>query len=317
MNETGEPSSAAAPRPNVPDGPLNATVLAQVASFNFRTRLVAEQATTGIHRSLRHGSSVEFAEHKEYAPGDNLRHLDWRAYARHDRDYIKQYEDEANIRTWLVLDRSASMRYPADATRLSKFAYGATSAAALAYILARQADAVGLAFLSSGLDVAAPPRARRGHLQEILLALSKASPDGESAWRPNIARLSDLVQKKSVVCIFSDLLDGGLAALPALSRLSARGNDVALFHTLDRDEIDFPYDDHLLLQGLEDRSEVAVDGATLASAYRAEAKAFIERAQAQCRAARVEYHLARTDRSAGHVIGEFLAMRAAPSRASR
>ena len=290
---------------------LDPRVLSEIGHLAFRARTVADSALAGMHRSRHHGTSVEFAEHKEYSPGDNVRHLDWRAFARFDRDYIKRFEDEANLRALLVVDSSGSMGYPAgkDASRLTKLEYATTCAGAMAYVLARQGDAVGLATFSDRLDLKVPSKARRGHLQEILTNLEALVPEGPSGLAAALDRLSEGLTRRSIVAVFSDLLDGGLAALPGMARLRARKHDVVLFHTLDPDELDFPFEDSTEFLSMEDDRRVQIDARAIRDAYNKELARFLAEAEAGARSARVEYVLARTDAAPGQLVARFLARR--------
>ncbi len=288
---------------------LDPHLLADIGSLALRARIVADSALAGMHRSRHHGTSVEFAEHKEYSPGDNIRHLDWRAYARFDRDYIKRFEDESNLRALLLVDQSGSMAYPEASGRLSKLAYATTCAGAIAYVLARQGDAPGVATFSSKLEIRVPSRARRGHLQEILAVLEGLEAKGPSNLLAALDSLSEGLVRRSIVVVFSDLLDGGLEALAAMARLRARKHDVVLFHILDRDELDFPFEDSTLFESMEDDRRIHIDARAIRDAYLEEVARFCERAENTCRASRVEYDLGRTDGSPGQLIASFLARR--------
>lgn len=285
-------------------------LLAEIGNLTFKARVVAESALAGMHRSRHHGTSVEFAEHKEYSPGDNIRHLDWRAFARFDRDYIKRYEDEANLRALVVIDSSGSMGYPkVPVDRPSKLGYATACAGALAYVLARQGDAVGLATFADKLEIQVPSRARRGHLQEILSTLEGLEAKGPSRLKVALDALSEGLNRRTIVLVLSDLLDGGVDSLAAMGRLRARKHDVALFHILDRDELEFPFEDSTLFVSMEDDRQVQIDARAIRKAYLEEVARFTKDAETKCRSARVEYQLARTDRAPGQLLGQFLARR--------
>lgn len=289
---------------------LPAEVLSDIGNLALRARTVAESALSGMHRSRHHGTSVEFAEHKEYAPGDNVRHLDWRAFARFDRDYIKRFEDESNLRALMVVDSSGSMGYPSDDRgRLTKLEYAATCAGAVAYVLARQGDAVGLANFTDDLSLKVPSKARRGHLQEILANLDALEAKGPSRLSAAIDRLSEGLTRRSIVVVFSDLFDGGLDALAGMARLRARKHDVVLFHTLDPDELDFPFEDSTEFLSMEDDRRVQIDARAIREAYMQELSSFLQKAESGARSARVEYQRARTDQPAGKLVARFLACR--------
>lgn len=300
------------PPPSAPSRELDPRVLAEIGSLSFRARIVADSATAGMHRSRHHGTSVEFSDHKEYSPGDNLRMLDWRAFARCDRDYIKRFEDESNLRGLIVIDSSRSMAYPEQARevkRLSKLEYAATCAGALSFVLARQGDAIGLATFGEKLEIQVPSRAKRGHLQELLATLEAMRPDGKTELARALDALSEGLPRRMVILVFTDLLDGGLSSLDAIKRLRARRHDVVVFHVLDPDELEFPFEDHTQFVGMERGEQVNIDARAIRAAYLEEVARFLQTAEQSCRSARVEYNLARTDRSPSGLLGAFLSRR--------
>lgn len=298
---------------------IDPRVLAEMGNLSFRAKILADSALHGMHRSRHHGSSVEFAEHKEYAPGDNVRHLDWRAYARFDRDYIKRFEDEANLRALLLVDTSASMGYrgPAEAERITKQQYAVNCAAALAYVLARQGDAVGFATFADRLDLRVPPRARRGHLQEIFANLESLEPVGTTNLAAALDALAEGMRRRMVLLIFTDLLDAGEDAMKAISRVAARRHDVALFHTMDPDELEFPFEDSTLFTSLEDDRQVPIDARAIRQAYLDEIGQFLGSVELQARSAQVEYQLVRTDSSPSNVLARFLSWRSSARHSAR
>lgn len=297
---------------------LDAKTLTEIGGLPLRARILADSVFAGTHRSRRHGTSVEFSEHKEYSPGDNVRHLDWRAYARADRDYVKRFEDESHLRAILLVDTSGSMGYQSSAPdRLTKLEYAKTLAGALAYVLARQGDAVGVSSFAESLELLVPPKARRGHLQETLSALSALEARGSTALSQALDRLAEGLSRRTIVAIFSDLLDVGEGAIEAVAKLSARGHDVVLFHVMDPDELDFPFDESTLFKSLEDNREVQIDARAIRDAYLDELEAFKTRVEAAARSARVEYHLVRADDAPGLFLAAFLARRASSKATAR
>lgn len=293
-------------------GEVPARVLADIAQLPLRARVLADSVLAGIHRSRHHGSSVEFAEHKEYSAGDDLRHLDWRAYARFERDYIKRFEDEANVRALCVIDTSGSMAHPSEprpADAMRKLDFAATCAGALAYVLARQGDAVGLASFDERLEMRLPARARRGHLQEVLAQLGGLRAQGPSRLQDVSDALAEGLRQRTVVALFTDMLDGGLDALASLGRLRARRHDVVLFHVLHPDELEFPFEEATTFTSMEDDREVKVDARAIRSAYLEEMNKFRRSVEATCQKARIEYRLLRTDQGPGRVLAAFLTER--------
>jgi len=301
-----------------PKNEIDPRVLAELGSLSLKARMLADSALHGMHRSRHHGSSVEFAEHKEYSPGDNVRHLDWRAYARFDRHYIKRFEDEANLRALMLIDTSGSMGYRSPVEgRPTKLELSVVGAAALSYVLARQGDAVGLGTFATGLELRVPPRARRGHLQEIFVNLESLGASGTTALGKALDRLAEGMNRRMVLVIFSDLLEAGEDAMRAVSRIAARRHDVALFHVMDPDELDFPFEDNTLFTSLEDGREVPIDARAIKKAYLDEVAQFLRGVERQARSAQVEYHLVRTDVSPSGLLGRFLANRASSRHSAR
>jgi uncharacterized protein (DUF58 family) len=272
----------------------------------------------GMHRSKHHGSSVEFSEHKKYSPGDDVRHLDWRAFARHDRDYIKQFEDESSVRALIVVDVSGSMKYCREGeNQLSKQSYAMTCAGALAYVLARQGDSVGLASFSDQFRIEVPPRARRGQLQEIFSRLESLECGGETKFGAAFNALAEGMSKRMALIFFTDLLDSNAEAMQALSRVAARRHDVSLFHILDPDEIDFPFEGSTLFTDLEGPREVPIDAQAIKSAYLEEVSDFLMRVKNESRSARVSYELVRTDQSPSSLLRRYLSARTQTRRSVR
>lgn len=294
-------------------------VIAEAAHLNLRARILADSILHGMHRSRHHGSSVEFADHKEYSPGDNVRHLDWRAYARFDRDYVKRFEDEAHLRALLLVDTSGSMGYAGapGAETTSKLALAQACAGALSYVLARQGDACGLATFDAKLEVHVPARARRGQVQELLSRLDALRPRGTTSLARALDQLAEGVLRRHIIVIFSDLLDAGDGAVDAIAKLGARGHDVVMFHTLHADELEFPFEDQTLFVSMEDDREVPIDARSIRDAYLDELKRFLARVEDTALAARVEYRRVRSDADPSVELVEFLTRRASQRGSAR
>jgi uncharacterized protein (DUF58 family) len=308
---------------------LDPVALARLGTLPLRAKVIVEGALTGLHRAAMRGSSVEFAEHKEYAPGDDIRRIDWKAVGRQDRYYIKQFEDETEMRTFLVLDASASMAY--GRTGVNKFTYATYLAGALAYLLAKQGDPAGLVVHDSALRNYLPPSAGGGHLGELLRLLDSLAPGGATDLARALGRIGDLAQRRSLVVLFSDLLDaepdatgvdepparapdGDLARGPlaeSLAQLRLRGHDVVVFHLLDRDEVDLPFQELTQFAGIEpaDVRTLLAEPEDLKESFREESHAFRERWRRTCLQSRVEYRFATTDRAPGQILRAFIGER--------
>ena len=285
---------------------LNPSELAKLASMTVRCRTVAEGAFSGLHHNRQAGSSIEFAEHKEYAPGDDVRHIDWKAAARIDRTYIKRFEDETEMRTYLALDVSASMGY--QRLGVSKLEYGGMLGGALAYLLAQQGDPAGLLLFDDKTRHYLPPRTRPGHIRDLLALLEAAFPAGTTNPEAAMAQIGEVAERRSLVVVFSDLFDAAPGFGERLRQLRARGHDVVLFHVLDPDEVELTFDELTHFEGIEpgDSRKLLGDPRDLRVAFRRESEAFRARWRELCLDARVDYQLAITNEPPSQVIRRFL-----------
>ena len=285
--------------------------LARLSSLSVRARVIVEGAFAGTHHNPHAGTSIEFAEHKEYAPGDDLRHMDWKAVARVERYYIKRFEDETEMRTFLLLDASASMGYAgtrAGGQSISKLAYASYMAAALGYLLAQQGDPAGLLVFDDRTRQYLPPRTRGGHIRDLLLALEAAYPAGKTEPGRALAHVGEMADRRSLVILFSDLLDAPADLADRLRQLRSRGNDVVVFQILDPDEVELPFEDVTEFEGIEpgDERRLLVDPRDLAASFRRESAALRERWRAACLEARVEYQFATSADPPADVLRAFL-----------
>ena len=247
-------------------------VLARVGGLGLRARLLAEGALQGQHRSPHRGASVEFAQHREYTPGDELKHLDWKAYARQDRYVVKQFEDETNLRVFLLVDTSNSMNYGAP----SKLDFGATVAAALAYVLLRQGDAVGLQVFGDTLGEYVPPRGRPDHFWNLVRVLESVPVGGETKIVPALEHLSEAAGRRAAIFLVSDLLDFDPRTVALLRELRRRRHKVQVLHVLHPDEVRFPFEDLTLFEALETAEEELADPRGMRDQYLEEMRAFCE-----------------------------------------
>src|SRR5262249_35436698 len=240
-------------------------VLAAIAGLMLRARRVVEGTISGLHKSPFHGFNVEFAEYREYAPGDDLRRLDWRVLGRTDRFYIKQYEEESNLRATIVMDASASMRYGSGP--LSKFDYGATLAASLATLLVEQQDPLGLALFDDQQRKLFAPAATQSQLALIIGQLEEARPDRETELGAVLQSLADQLKKRGLIIIISDLLTDLTSVFDGLSRLQYRGNEIIILHILDGDELDLPFNDYELFRDIEGSDQFFAEPGACRMAY--------------------------------------------------
>ena len=205
----------------------------------------------GLHRSPYRGFSVEFAEYRQYSPGDEIKHIDWKVYGKTDRHYIKQFEEESNFTCYLFLDASASMAYKSDGTAFSKLEYASRLAACLAYFMMGQRDATGLAVFDDQVRSMLPPRLRQSHLQHTLGELDATQPGGETEIARPLHDIAEGLKRRGLVILISDLLDDVEPVLSALQHFSFQGHDVIVFHIMDEAELTFPFDSMTRFEDLE------------------------------------------------------------------
>lgn len=291
---------------------LDPTAVSKLETLSLRAKVIVEGALTGSHRARLRGSSVEFAEHKEYSQGDELRHIDWKVLGKADRYYVKQYEQESELTCYLVLDASASMNYGGQG--LCKREYASHLVAALAYLLIGQRDRVGLSIFGDPNHVRwVPPKAKPAHLRTLLSMLELVATTPQTGAEPlsvALERVAELARKRrGLVIVASDLFETDGQALKVLGHLRARGHDAVLFHTLHRDEIGFPFDGLSIFESLESRDRVLVDPASIRRMYKEKMRRFLEECQAQCLSGGIEYHQVCTDQPYEEVLLAFLAAR--------
>jgi len=274
---------------------LDPAVVSRLSTLDLKARLVVEGFISGLHKSPFHGFSVEFVEHRPYMPGDPLRNVDWKVYAKSDRFYVKQYEDETNLRAHLILDHSASMAFRSPTAALSKFEYSQMLAAALAYLLLGQQDAVGLLTFAETIDTYVPPRGTSGHLQTLLREIDRARPAGKTALGATLHSLAERVKRRGLVCLFSDLMADAGEVLSGLKHFRHRNHEVIVFHVLDPAEWAFDFREPATFVDSETGEEVALEPWQFQSSYRRELAAWVERYQRECGQQQVDYVRLLTD----------------------
>lgn len=286
---------------------LDAATLSRITGLKLRARAVVEGVLSGLHKSPNQGQSVEFAEHKEYAPGDELRHLDWKAFGKFDKYYVKRFEHETNLRSVMVVDTSGSMGF--GTSGLSKLDVGRVMAATLSHLLIRQQDAAGVALVAQGRFAEIPPRSSAGHLGAVLEALEGAKATGQTDLAMTADALAEKLPRRSLVCVFSDFFDERQDALKRVLALRSRKHDVAIFHLVDKAELEFPFDDPTLFTSMEDERRIEVNPREIKESYLEEFNRFLEATRDACRAADCDYERVRTDEPIDEVLLRFLGRR--------
>jgi len=305
------PGSTSATMPASP-GParfLDPKVLARIGSLELLARAVVEGFMSGLHRSPFTGFSTEFTEYRQYNPGDDLRYLDWRLYARTDRYFLKKYRADTNTQCHLLIDTSASMRY-SEHGRISKLTYAKFLAAALGYLLNRQQDAVGLVAFDEHVHTQVPARSRTGHLRTIFGRLSLLEAGGETRLAESLHELAEILTRRGIVVLISDFYDQSERLQSAFQHLRFRGHDLLAFHVLDKNELEFDFADPiLLLEDSETREQMPVLPDVVMGGYRVRMREHVKEMRRCAAANRVDYELITTDKPLDFALFSFLSRR--------
>jgi len=268
--------------------------LSKLRGLDLIAKLVVEGFLAGLHKSPYHGFSVEFAEHRQYIPGDPFKHVDWKLYGKSDRFYVKIYEQETNLRSYLLLDASASMGY-ASPGRVSKFRYASFLAAALSYLMLMQQDAVGLLTFRDRIERLIPARAAPGHLKILLSELERTSPGSTTAMAGVLHNMAERIQRRGLIILISDLLDDPAEVMRALQHFRHRQHEVVVFHVLDPYEIQFPFRREAGFVDLETGEELMTHPWEIAREYKKRFEAWSEEYKRGCLENRIEYERLSTD----------------------
>ncbi|MEE9465419.1 MAG: DUF58 domain-containing protein [Candidatus Neomarinimicrobiota bacterium] len=286
---------------------LNPEIVSRLDNLSLRARLVVEGFIIGLHRSPYHGFSVEFAEHRAYGPGDEIRHVDWRLYAKTDRYYVKQFEEETNLKSYLLLDQSRSMTFSSHS--VSKLAYAQTLAAALAYLMLKQQDAIGLALFDSQLRHYLPPRAKPSHLDAILGRMSHIQPGPETAIAPVLHQLAESIVKRGLIILISDLFDDPDQIMMGLKHFRHKHHEVIVFHILDPQELEFAFSTRTRFRDLETGAVISTEPWHIQKAYRKRMQDFLGSFRARCRRQNIDHVMITTDRPLDLALSEYLIKR--------
>lgn len=287
---------------------LSPEVVSQLASMDLVARLVVEGFITGLHQSPYHGFSVEFAEHRQYMPGDPVGDIDWKAYAKSDRLYVKEYEEETNLKAYILLDCSGSMGFASPGC-ITKFDYGSYLAAALTYLMLRQRDAVGLVTFAGGIRRYIPPRSVRSHLSLILKELEACNVSAETRAAQTFHEVAERISRRGLIIVISDLLDDPAQTLLGLKHFRHKGHEVLVFHVLDPRERDFGFDREARFVDLETGEEMLTQPWHIRRAYQSLMAQMIHTYQRGCRESRIEYVPMDTSQHFGTALLRYLAKR--------
>lgn len=282
-------------------------VLARVDRLELEARQFVEGYLAGRHRSPRHGFAVEFAQHREYAPGDDTRHIDWKVYARTERYQLKQYEQETNLVAWLVVDASESMRY-ASGPR-SKYDVASLAAAAMAFLVLQQSDSVGLAAVAGSVRSFLRPSGQMNQLREAVRVLTEGPYDGPANLGRTLHEFASRSGRRGIAFVFTDLLDDINDILTGLQHLRYHKHEVVLFHVMDGAELDFPFRHMTLFRGLEGLPELLTDPVSIRDSYLRALNEHLAAIESGCRGLEVDVVRIRTDADLGRELAAYLQKR--------
>jgi uncharacterized protein (DUF58 family) len=278
--------------------------ISRISRLEVRARRIVEGFLSGLHRSPYFGQSIEFVQHREYAPGDDVRHIDWKVWSKTDQYFIKQYEEETNLRTTLLVDLSESMKFGSG--EITKYDYGCTIAAALTYLLLRQQDAVGAVTFDDTIRSQVPHLSKTTHLNAVLASLDSQKPAKKTDIFEILQKVAEQQSRRGLIVLISDLFVPREGLFKGLNLLRYRGHDVLLFHVLDNAELDFDYSGSTRFEGLEEAGELVCDPRSLREGYLEAMNLYLEELRRFCSRGRIDYQTIRTSEHIDAVLAHYL-----------
>jgi uncharacterized protein (DUF58 family) len=286
---------------------LDPLTLAKVRGLELRARLVVEGYLSGMHKSPYHGFSVEFAQHREYVPGDDIRHIDWKVFGRTNRFFLKQYEEETNLVCWLIMDVSESMKYGSGP--VNKYDYACMAAASLAYLVMRQSDSVGFVTFDNQVRQFLKPSSQPSHLKEIIHLMHRGDGREKSRMGPLFHDLAETINRRGLIFILSDMFDEVPEILLGFKHLRHKRHEVVLWHIMDEAELTFPFQETTLFRGLEQYPELLTDPRSLRQSYLEQVNRFVDELKHGCRDQNIDYVQMRPNTPLNVALSSYLAHR--------
>ncbi len=286
---------------------LHPEAIKRISRMELRARHIVEGFLSGMHRSPYFGQSVEFLQHRQYTPGDELRHVDWKVWAKQDRYYVKQFEEETNLRSTLLVDVSGSMQYGSG--ELTKYEYGCTIAASLAYLLLRQQDAVGCVSFDESIRVRVPALSKRNHIMSIVEAMAADDPKDKTDVYAIMRQVAEEYPRRGMMIVISDLLTDRERLIKGLKLLRNRGHDVMVFHVMDDEELDFPFNGPTRFEGLETSDYLNCNPRALRTGYLEALDRFLDYVRRNCAQNTVDYALIRTSEPLDAALASYMSNR--------
>jgi len=286
---------------------LSPEIISKIDSLHFRARRVVEGFIVGNHKSPYHGFSAEFSEHRAYGIGDEIKHIDWKLYGKTDRYYVKQFEEETNLRAHLLLDQSSSMNYGSGP--LTKLEFAQTLFASFCYLMLKQQDAVGLTLFDTDIQKFIPPRSKSSHLNVLLSELSKMSPGGETSIAPILHKIVEKIHKRGLIILISDLFDEPQKTFNGLKHFKYNGHEVVVFHILDPEEMELNFKERTRFIDKETGQKITTDPWHIKNAYKEEMQSFCDYFKFNCRKNKMDYIQIFTDQNLDEVVANYLIKR--------
>jgi len=286
---------------------LDPEVVSRLKTMEMRARLVVEGFITGLHKSPYHGFSVEFAEHRQYMPGDPIRNIDWKVFAKSDRYFVKEFEEETNLKAYLLLDSSGSMKYTSG--KITKLQYASYLAAALSFLMLKQRDAVGLVAFAEKIQQYIPPKSTGAHLHALLLGLEKLEPADKTNVPLALHEMAERIKRRGLIVVLSDLLDDPARVLAGLKHFRHRNHEVIVFHILDPYERRLLFPDETIFKDMETGEEVSTVPWQIRAEYQKSVEGFIDRYARECRQSLIDYVVVDTAQTYDTALFAYLAKR--------
>lgn len=287
---------------------LDPAIISRTGTLDIKARLIVEGFLLGLHKSPYHGFSIEFSQHRPYIQGDAPKDIDWKVYAKTDRFFVKQYEEETNLKCHIILDMSKSMDF-SHAGRVKKFEYGSYLAAALSYLLLKQQDAAGLILYADTVKKMLPPRASQQYLKEILTSLAQAQPSGKTQTASSLHQVAEKIKRRGLIVLISDFFDDAESVKSALKHFAFNKNEVIVFQVLDPAEIEFAFGKDAIFRDMESDEEMTTQPFQIQKAYQSAMQDFLATIKRECLNNKIDYHLIDTSQPFDKALYAFLQKR--------
>ncbi|MCK4657755.1 MAG: DUF58 domain-containing protein [candidate division Zixibacteria bacterium] len=290
---------------------LKPEVVSRLKGMELKARLVVEGFITGLHKSPYHGFSVEFAEHRQYMPGDSIRNIDWKVYAKSDRFYIKEFEEETNLKAYILIDTSASMGYVSDEKRrINKLEYCSYLAASLTFLMLKQRDSVGMVGFDERIHTYIPPKSAASHLHVLLKQMDNLAPSEKTNISDTLHQMAERIKRRGLIIIMSDLFDDPHRILAGLKHFRHKKHEIIVFHVLDPRERDFSFPTEAIFEDLETGERIVTLPWQIKKDYQKELSSVFDNFSRECRMSNIDYHLIDTSIPYDHALLAYLNKRA-------